>query len=188
MKKLHRLLLTCLFTTVLSHGGHSSTPLAAGSIKNASISQKENISDYQEIHLGILPIILESPHGGSKDIPSIRPNPKIGGRDTYSLELTRLIRERMIERTGKSPEMIAMLANRNFVDVNRRAGPKAYRHKFTESLYQAHYKAIDSAIARVKRRHGSCLMVSIHSGWNYPVQVAIGVNRNSRQSLKPVHI
>jgi hypothetical protein len=146
------------------------------------------ISDYQEIHHGGLPIILEAPHGGNKDIPSIRPNPKIGGRDTYTLELTRLIRQRMMERTGKSPEVVAMLANRNFIDVNRKPGPKAYQHSFTKKLYQAHYVAIDKAIQRVKDRHGSGLMVLIHSGWNYPVQIAIGVNRYEKWTTIPYFV
>ena len=146
---------------------------------------QEIVSDYQEIHIGELPIILESPHGGRKDIPGIRPVPKLGGYDKYTLELTRLIRKRMIERTGKSPEMIAMLADRAFIDVNRKAGPKAYRHEFTRQLYEAHYKEIDAAFERVKKRHGTGVMVLIHSGWNYPVQIAIGVNHKEKWSTIP---
>lgn len=111
-----------------------------------------------------------------KDIPSIRPIPKIGGYDKYTLELTRLIREKMVKLTGKSPEMIAMLADRAFIDVNRNPGEAAYRHDFTKKLYEAHYAAIDAALARVKEKHGTGFMVLVHSGWNYPVQIAIGVN------------
>lgn len=159
MKKRLLLTLTYLFLGSLPLDQYTGKLFAAGEAQLDSDTKKAVLSDYREIHLGALPIILEAPHGGSKDIPFIRPNPKIGGRDTYTLELTRLIRERMIERTGKSPEMIAMLANRNFIDVNRKAGPKAYRHQFTEKLYKAHYKAIDAAIARVKKRYGSGLMV-----------------------------
>lgn len=148
-------------------------------------SAQEKVSDYQEIYEGELPIILESPHGGMKDIPSIRPVPHIGNQDKYTLELTRLIRERMIERTGKSPEMVAMLAQRAFIDVNRGAGTNAYRHEFTKQLYEAHYAAIDAAMARVKKRHGAGLMVLIHSGWQFPVQIAIGVNHKERWCTVP---
>ena len=149
---------------------------------------QEKVTDYQEVYVGELPVILESPHGGRKDIPSIRPIPNIGGYDKYTLELTRLIRERMIERTGKSPEMVAMLADRAFIDVNREAGPKAYRHEFTKQLYEAHYKQIDAALRRVKKRHGTGLMVLIHSGFNYPVQIAIGVNHVEKSCTIPVFV
>lgn len=146
----------------------------------------ENVADYQELYAGELPIILESPHGGMKDIPSIRPIPNLGGYDKYTLELTRLIRERMIERTGKSPEMVAVLANRAFIDVNRSPGTNAYLHEFTKQLYEAHYQQIDAALQRVKRRHGVGLMVLIHSGWNWPVQVAIGVNHVEKWCTVPL--
>lgn len=147
-----------------------------------------NVSAYQEIHLGELPIILEAPHGGMKEIPIPRPDPPIGGYDKYTLELAQLIRERMIQRTGKSPEMVAMLANRAFIDVNREAGADAYRHAFTKQLYEAHYAAIDSAVSRVKKRHGKGLMVLIHSGWNFPVQIAIGVNHVKERSTIPYFV
>jgi hypothetical protein len=150
------------------------------------VSAQERLSDYQEVYSGGLPIILESPHGGMKDIPSIRPIPHIGGYDKYTLELTRLIRRRMIERTGKSPEMVAMLADRAFIDVNRPAGTNAYRHEFTRQLYESHYKQIDAAMDRVKKRHGTGLMVLIHSGFNFPVQIAIGVNHVEKWCTVPV--
>lgn len=153
-----------------------------------AVSAGEKVTDYQEIHLGELPIILESPHGGRMDIPDIRPAPNLGGHDKYTLELTRLIREKMIERTGKSPEMVAMLADRAFIDVNRKAGPKAYRHEFTRQLYDAHYEAIDAALARVKKYYGKGLLVLIHSGWNYPVQIAIGVNHQEKFSTIPYFV
>ena len=85
---------------------------------------------YIEVHVGALPIILEAPHGGSMMLPDIE-NHKLGGRDTGTLELTRLIREKMVAKTGKSPEMIAMLANRNFIEANRKPGPEAYRDPVT---------------------------------------------------------
>jgi len=143
------------------------------------------VSDYQEVHEGELPIILESPHGGMMEIPITRPDPPIGGYDKYTLELTQLIRERMIARTGKSPEMVAMLVNREFIDVNRGAGTNAYHHEFTKQLYEAHYAAIDAALARVKSRHGTGLLVSIHSGWNYHVHIAIGVNHAEKWCTIP---
>lgn len=145
------------------------------------------IADYQEVHTGELPIILESPHGGRKEIPRI-PNPRLGGTDKNTLELTRSIRERMIERTGVSPEMIAMLADRAFIDVNRKAGDQAYRHEFTRRLYEAHYAQIDAAMLRVKKRHGTGLMVLIHSGIEYPVQIAIGVNHSEESCTIPVFV
>lgn len=146
---------------------------------------QEKITDYQEVYHGNLPIILESPHGGMKNINSIDPAPNLGGYDKYTLELTRLIRKRMIERSGESPEVIAMLANRKYIDVNRKAGSKAYTHNFTKKLYEAHYAQIDTAIARVKKRHKKGLMVLIHSGWNYPVQIDIGVNHKKECSTIP---
>jgi len=146
---------------------------------------QEKITDYQEIHHGNLPIILESPHGGMKNINSINPAPNLGGYDKFTLELTRLIRKRMIERTGESPEVIAMLANRKYIDVNRKAGPKAYTRKFTKKLYNAHYAQIDEAISRVKQKHDKGLMVLIHSGYNYPVQIDIGINHKEEWCTIP---
>lgn len=148
---------------------------------------QKRIADYQEVHTGALPIILESPHGGRKEIPRI-PNPHLGGYDKYTLELTRLIRERMIEQTGVSPEMVAMLADRAFIDVNREAGDQAYRHEFTRRLYEAHYERIDAALSRVKEKQGTGLMVLIHSGFDYPVQIAIGVNHYEDTCTIPVFV
>ena len=73
----------------------------ASFLHSADVPAEEMVADYQEIHEGNLPIILESGHGGSKDIPSIRPIPNLGGIDNFTLELTRLIRdqaERILER------------------------------------------------------------------------------------------
>lgn len=160
----------------------------ASCLRPVGVPAQEEVADYQEIHEGNLPIILESAHGGSKDIASIRPIPNLGGIDKYTLELTRLIRDRMMERTGKSPEVVAMLADRKFIDVNRTAGPKAYTQAFTERLYQAHYDEIDAALKRVKKRHGTGLMVLIHSGFDYPVQIDIGVNHTAQLCTIPVYV
>ena len=162
--------------------------LVASFLYSAEASPDDKVEDYQEIYEGQLPIILESPHGGSKDIPSIQPAPNLGGRDKYTLELTRLIRDRMLERTGKSPEVVAMLADRKFIDVNRVAGPKAFTTAFTERLYAAHYDQIDAALKRVKKRHGTGLMVLIHSGFDYPVQVDIGINHTEQLCTIPVYV
>lgn len=159
--------------------------VGACAFPRCGVSAELQVSDYQEVHEGELPIILESPHGGMKEIPIPRPDPPIGGYDKYTLELTQLIRERMIERTGKSPETVAMLANRAFIDVNRGAGESAYRHEFTKQLYEAHYAAIDDAVTRVKTRSGRGLMVLIHSGWRHPVQISIGVNHVKERSTVP---
>lgn len=157
-------------------------------LQHPTASAQQSVSDYQEVHVGALPIILESGHGGWEDIPFIRPVPNLGGIDKYTLELTRLIRQRMIQRTGQSPEVIALLANRKFIDVNRNPGPKAYTHEFTKDLYEAHYRQIDAAMQRVKRRHGTGLMVLIHSGFNYPVQIDIGVNYKAEWSTIPNYV
>lgn len=151
-------------------------------------SAQEKVADYLEVHQGNLPIILENAHGGMKDIPSIRPVPNLGGCDRYTLELTRLIQKRMIERTGQSPEVVAVLADRKFIDVNREAGPKAYTHEFTKKIYETHYEQIDAALARVKKRHGTGLMVLIHSGFNYPVQIDIGVNHKEQWCTIPLFV
>lgn len=161
---------------------------AASFLQAAEALPEDNVADYQELHAGQLPIILESAHGGSKDIPSIRPVPNLGGIDKYTLELTRLIRDRMIERTGKSPEVVAMLADRKFIDVNRPPGLKAYTEPFTKKLYDAHYEEIDAALKRVKKRHGTGLMVLIHSGFDYPVQIDIGINHTEPLCTIPVYV
>lgn len=160
------------------------TILLICSLSTSSFAQ-EKTTDYQEIYHGNLPIILESPHGGMKNINSINPAPNLGGYDKFTLELTMLIRKRMIKRTGESPEVIAMLANRKYIDVNRKAGSKAYTRDFTKKLYEAHYAQIDTAIERVKKRHKKGLMVLIHSGWNYPVEIDIGVNHKKKWSTIP---
>ena len=157
-------------------------------IHNQDAFGQREVSDYLEVHEGKLPIILEAPHGGWEDIPFIRPIPNLGGIDKFTLELTRLIRQRMIERTGKSPEVVALLANRKFIDTNRPAGPKAYSHPFTNRLYEAHYRQIDAAMKRVKNRHGTGLMVLIHSGFNYPVQIDIGVNHTAKLCTIPRYV
>lgn len=176
------------FPTSRNHALASLMIVVAGFLSHRDALAQEKVSEYQEVYAGELPIILESPHGGMKDIPSIRPVPNLGGCDKFTLELTRLIRERMIERTGKSPEMVAMLANRAFIDVNRKPGPEAFRHDFTKQLYAAHYEQIDAALFRVKKRHGTGLLVLIHSGWNYPVQTAIGVNHVEKWCTIPVFV
>jgi hypothetical protein len=150
-------------------------------------AQAAESDPYIEVYEGLLPIILEAPHGGSKMLPGIE-NHKLGGRDTGTLELTRLIREKMIAKTGKSPEMIAMLANRNFIEANRKPGPEAYRDPVTQELYERYYRHIDDAIARVRSRHGKGLLVSIHSGWTMRYEIEIGVNAVEKWSTIPVFL
>jgi hypothetical protein len=147
-----------------------------------------NQETYIEFHEGNLPIILEAPHGGSEMLEFISPNPVLGGRDTGTLELTRFIRQRIVEITGKSPYVIAMLANRNYIEANYSAGETAYTTEYTKTLYELYYSKIEFSIESVAEDFGAGLMISIHSGWNYPYEFDIGVNARDVWSTIPVFI
>lgn len=164
------------------------TLLSFGSIPNVYSRSMPHPHQFIEVFHGKLPIILETPHGGYETIPGFSTNPRLGYRDSFTLELTRLIREKMILKTGNSPEVVSMLASRNYIDVNRNPGPQAYTTEYTKILYNLYYRNIDNAIKRVVKQFGTGLMVSIHCGWNMRYEIEIGVNHVERWSTIPTFL
>ena len=143
---------------------------------------------YLLVEEGEFPLILEAPHGGDRIVPGFEVNPKLGGKDAFTLELTLLVSEKIQALTGKKPSVIAMLANRNYIEANRKPGPEAYTTDFTRILYELYYEKIKELIQKTAKKHQTGLMVSIHSGWTMSYEIEIGVNAVEKWSTIPVYL
>lgn len=152
-------------------------------------AQERELESLIEFVPGNLPIILECPHGGTKNIPNYPgENPKLGKKDAYAYELTQLVKEKMMQKTGKSPTVLAMLGNRNYIEANRKAGPGAYREEITQQLYELYYQKVEEGIDHLLRSHKSGLMISIHTGWTMKYEIEIGVNGYEKWSTIPFFV
>lgn len=143
-------------------------------------------SPYIEYLDGDFPVILEVPHDGTMVVEGGRKRDVVtGGRDTHVAELVRETRRAMQRLAGTAPASIALLASRQYVDANRRAAPDAWADAAGEAVHHAYDRTIDMAIERIRKKHGSGLLVSFHSGYNFDLDAYVGVNHKAGWSTIP---
>jgi hypothetical protein len=118
---------------------------------------------YAEYLVGDLPIIISAPHGGLM-VPQEIPDRTFGvtGRDRNTQELSRSIREALIERTGRAPHVIVSRLRRIKLDPNREIVEAAQGSPFAENAWVEFHGFIEVAENIVTRDFGSGLYLDIH--------------------------
>ncbi len=120
---------------------------------------------YFEYSPGTLPLILEAPHGGTKDAPDL--TPRKGGnhaRDTGTQEFARRVSELLFKQTGKRPFLLINTLKRSYFDANHNIA-ECETDAQRES-YLGYHAMIDTAANDLLQKFESGLFIDIHSGWN----------------------
>ena len=120
-------------------------------------------ASYAEYIVGELPIVISAPHGGLLE-PQEIPDRTFGvtGRDRNTQELSRSIREALIERTGGAPHVIVSRLHRIKLDPNREIVEAVQGDPFAENAWTEFQGFIDAAENIVTRDFGSGLYLDIH--------------------------
>lgn len=132
-------------------------------------------ASYTEYVVGDLPIIISAPHGGSM-VPEEITDRTYGttGRDTNTQELSRSIREALIELTGRAPHMIVSRLRRIKLDPNREITEAAQGNPFAENAWSEFQGSIEVAKDIVTRDFGSGLYLDIHGHGHDIARVELG--------------
>jgi len=132
-------------------------------------------ASYTEYVVGDLPIIISAPHGGSM-VPDEITDRTYGttGRDTNTQELSRSIREALIELTGRAPHMIVSRLRRIKLDPNREIVEAAQGNPFAENAWSEFQGSIEVAEDIVTRDFGSGLYLDIHGHGHDIARVELG--------------
>jgi len=137
---------------------------------------------------GDLPIVLSAPHGGPAG-PLLgnqatelteRTKGKLLG-DKFTLELTLLLDQYIRELTGRSPQVVAALFNRRYVDPNRAAAsgeayPAGAANESSRLCYEEYHNQLNAAIAHAASLSptGRVLLLDIHGQVPYADMVVVG--------------
>jgi len=116
-------------------------------------------TDLVTTRAGTVPVVLSSPHGGTKPIPDVAVRtrtelPKFQTvRDEHTAELTEKIAAALKEELGQKPYVVILRAERKYVDVNR-PSEQAYESELAKPVYDAFHAALrkDCDELREKRR------------------------------------
>jgi hypothetical protein len=132
-------------------------------------------ASYTEYVVGDLPIIISAPHGGSM-VPDEITDRTYGttGRDRNTQELSRSIREALIELTGRAPHMIVSRLRRTKLDPNREITEAAQGNPFAENAWSEFQGSIEVAEDIVTRDFGSGLYLDIHGHGHDIARVELG--------------
>ena len=132
-------------------------------------------ASYTEYVVGDLPIIISAPHGGAM-VPEEITDRTYGttGRDTNTQELSRSIREALIELTGRAPHMIVSRLRRIKLDPNREITEAAQGNPFAENAWSEFQGSIEVAAEIVTRDFGSGLYLDIHGHGHDIARVELG--------------
>jgi N-formylglutamate amidohydrolase len=132
---------------------------------------KPPVSDLVTTQEGKLPVILSSPHGGTKDVPGVAPRKGEGlptggsgffaGRDTNTEELAHAVSAAIEKKTGQKPYMVVAKFHRKYIDANR--PPEiAYEDVKAKPTYDAYRETLAAYCRAVKKEYGRGLLLDIH--------------------------
>ncbi len=118
---------------------------------------------YAEFLVGDLPLVLSSPHGGEL-LPDEIPDRTFGvtENDLDTQELTRAVRDAIVERTGRAPHVVISRLRRLKLDPNREIGEAAEGNVFAENAWAEYHGFIERAEQEIAETYGSGLYIDMH--------------------------
>lgn len=133
----------------------------------ASRVRAQSSSDLVTSQEGHLPIILSSPHGGTKPIPGV-PERMVGGagkfvklRDGDTDILAFKLADEIERAMGARPFLVVAHFHRKYLDANRPVAG-AYESGLAKPHYDAYHDALRDACRDVCGRWGSGILIDIH--------------------------
>jgi N-formylglutamate amidohydrolase len=127
----------------------------------------EPAHDLVTVRTGTIPVILSSPHGGTKPIPDVpvrmrTDTPKFQiVRDERTAELTEKLATALAEQLGQPPTLVILRAERKYVDVNRPA-EQAYESDRAKPVYDAFHGALRKQCDDIRQKWGRGLLIDVH--------------------------
>ncbi|TGK39228.1 hypothetical protein EHQ12_00785 [Leptospira gomenensis] len=167
--------------------------LAAASFVNESLDRTDCIEDigcgfvsakngWSEIHIGELPIIITSPHGGTL-LPSEMSDRTTGtlGNDSNTADLAYKIGQEINVRLGKRPHLVINRVDRSKVDMNRRideAMDDFVSPAFAENriAYEDFHRFVSAAKGDVQKRFRRGILIDVHGHGQEQDIVQLGFN------------
>lgn len=127
----------------------------------------ELLEPFINFESGNIPLIIETPHGGTYDICTIEPlsMEKICGIDAGTIKLAKEIKNEIMNKSNgmMRPTMITSNVSRNKLDLNR---PKRLanrtREEFGDCLYDIYHDTISRKIDENIEEFGKSLLITIH--------------------------
>lgn len=128
-------------------------------------------ADYVSTQAGKLPILISAPHGGTKDVPGVKPRTGDGlpggpagffaVRDVGTEELAQAIAEAVEKRLRAKPYVVIARFHRKYVDANR--PPEiGVEDKAARPVYDAYHDALAGYCKAVKADFGRGLLIDVH--------------------------
>jgi len=130
-----------------------------------ALLQQAPAADFLEVTEGRLPLVFAAPHGGK-----IRPEAwqvRRGGvhaRDMYTHEMGVALVEAIRLRTGKRPALVASLAHRRHLDLNRSQTESGANYGDAQlELWKSYHRAIEVECEKARKvGQGEALFIDLH--------------------------
>ena len=133
--------------------------------------------NYIEYFAGNAPIIISVPHGGYLE-PAGMPDRNCTDcsyvKDAYTLELSRLIKDKFFERTGCYPHMVYNLLHRKKLDMNRELLSATDSNASLDDYWYDYHLFIDSAKSTISKNYGKGLFVDMHGHGHTKQRIELG--------------
>lgn len=130
-------------------------------------ARAQSAPDLVTFQKGDLPIILSSPHGGTRSIPGV-PERMVGGagkfvklRDGDTDVLAFKLADEIERVMGARPFLVVAHFHRKYIDANRPAAG-AYESEAAKPHYDTYHEALRDACGDVRGRWGSGILIDIH--------------------------
>jgi hypothetical protein len=126
---------------------------------------------------GDAPLIIVAPHGGRVKpfrLPERKCEACLGGIDSYTQELARLVADSFATRTGHRPHLVLNLLQRNRLDANRGMREATGGNHLLEPTWNWLHASIDTAKATAIRQAGRGLVIDLHAHAHEVDRVEVG--------------
>lgn len=130
---------------------------------------------YIEYVPGELPIIISAPHGGYLEPDEIPPQDGVLRRDGGSQETAWLLRDFLLERTGKAPHLIVNHLTRHRLNANRDREGASYGNEYAARAWDEFHEYTEAAKAWVTSACGRGHYFDLHTNGHSDGWVEIGL-------------
>jgi N-formylglutamate amidohydrolase len=135
--------------------------------------------DFLTVQKGTLPIIISTPHGGTKPVPDVPERVGKGLtnfytiRDEWTIELTEKFVAELEKVLDGKPWVVIARFERKYLDVNR-SPAEGYESEKAKPYYDAYHNALADACKAVKSKFGRGLLLDIHGNAVHPNAICRG--------------
>jgi len=119
-------------------------------------------SDYMELHVGTLPLVLSAPHGGDLVPEELDDNGSTTGGDSRTQELALAIDDALFDATGRRAHVVLLHLHRSKVEANAALEDATAGQALAEQAWTEYHGLVDAARRTVEAQHGRGLYIDLH--------------------------